>query len=285
MSIPIDDRLVQIYRKNREGFTVIMKDNKIKKYKYKEHGRYVVSYKTVITVDEFAGIVNYYTLDFKDGIYGGWYDEDDGIFYIEKNKTFEHFIDALQYAYQNKQKYIWDGQKRQSIIVEQSTYRDGKCEQVSRIRPSQYKVSDILQNKEEWIKKKLDFWKRFHHRWKGFTNFTPRHLNGKLRINSSANPFDTTAGHYDFITGDIVIDWYGLKQYANIRNLDPIEVLCSVISHETLHYIIHKEHGFEATYKFDCIAGIMEWYSQDLHAGMPLNSQKTKDLNTKRKGM
>jgi hypothetical protein len=60
--------------------------------------------------------------------YGGWYNKDDGIFYIEKNRTFEHPIDAITFAYQNKQKFIWDSKYKKAISMDEPTFRNGKGE-------------------------------------------------------------------------------------------------------------------------------------------------------------
>jgi hypothetical protein len=264
----MDDRLLKAYHDSkRQGFTVLLKGHNTLPYDPTLHGRYVVSFRTVITIDEFIGIVTYRSGNFPDGIYGGWYNEDDGIFYIEENRTFEHFIDAITFAYQYKQLYIWDGQKKVAIPVDEPTYRDGSCEA---------KVSDILEEKEMWIQKKIKLFHKVVHRSPNQTKFTNKHNNGKLRINSSGNLYERTAGYYDYLTGDIVINWNGLKPYANHTGVDPFTILCSVISHETLHFVLHKEQGFKTTYMFDCIAGCMEWYKDDLHAGMPLTKPKKK---------
>jgi hypothetical protein len=264
----MDDRLLKAYHDSkRQGFTVLLKGHNTLPYDPTLHGRYVVSFRTVITIDEFIGIVTYRSGNFPDGIYGGWYNKDDGIFYIEENRTFEHFIDAITFAYQHKQLYIWDGQKKVAIPVDEPTYRDG----------IELKVGDVLTiDKEKWIKDKIQVFDQVRRRFPNQVKFTAKHLKGKLRVDSTGSLYETTCGYYDFITGDIVVDWYGLKQYCNLTNKDPIDVLVSVLSHETIHWLLHKEQGFKTTYMFDCIAGCMEWYKDDLHAGMPLTKPKKK---------
>lgn len=109
--------LAYYHKMNRNPFTVIF-DVDFIPYDFRIHGRYVVSYQTLLEIDEFSGVVIYRQPDtVASGIYGGWYNKDDGIFYIEKNQTFTEKEEALKFGRQYKQKFIWDGKEQKEIEV------------------------------------------------------------------------------------------------------------------------------------------------------------------------
>jgi hypothetical protein len=254
----LDQRLIKIYRKNQDGFTVVLKNNRITQYDPNKHGRYVVSYKTMIEIDEFMGLINYRSNDFEDGIYGGWYNKEDGVFYIERNKSFESVIDAMTFAHLYNQKYIWDGELKYTI-------------------PTQIQSKVEKNDYYTFINRKLDIINQCRLCYGNMNKQFPykREMDkGTVKIAKRLDKF--AGGYYDYKTGDIIIQGYGLTFFAKKEGIDLIKAVCSTISHETIHRVLHKEQGFETCYLFDCIAGIMLWYKDSLTAGMPLKRVKIK---------
>jgi hypothetical protein len=137
----------------------------------------------------------------------------------------------------------------------------------------QLELKDFFPTRKQTIIRKLLDWKIILEHYPNIEKTKAVLNKGNIEIDTKFEPYSTTAGSYKFVRGNISLRWDGIKQCANRSGIDPLKVICSVISHETIHYTLHKEQDFETCWKFDVIAGYMDWYIEDIHGGMPLTKE------------
>jgi len=120
----IIDKLVQLSKIFKKGFTIQVHDNNILQY-YNKHYHYIVSYQTIITVDynKLEPSIKYFKITDLDkqlrfSFIGGWLDKKDNIYYIEFNRIFSSLNHAIAEAKKYKQKYIYDLNEGKAIKVE-----------------------------------------------------------------------------------------------------------------------------------------------------------------------
>jgi len=114
------DKLIQLSKIFKEGFTVEVKNDNIQQYN-NANKPYVLSYKTIITIDKNRLATTYNRLilykSFNNCIIGGWLDSDTNIYYIELNKAYKNKSYALKMAKKYNQKAIYDYERGVVIKV------------------------------------------------------------------------------------------------------------------------------------------------------------------------
>jgi len=98
------DKLLAYAKKNPEGFTVLIKNGKIKAVKGTSKKRYVVS---TTNNDSIPKIRKSFKKGYS-GYVGGWYDKKTGKYYIDKNIVISSKSKATDIARKHKQKAIFD---------------------------------------------------------------------------------------------------------------------------------------------------------------------------------
>jgi hypothetical protein len=111
----ISEQLITLSKIFKDGFTVELKHGHLNQITGAKG--YVISIKTLITVDEQNKITTIRHLDYTtDMIIGGWFDSDNNTYYIEQNIILESKKEALEAAAAFKQKAIYD-LKLQRVII------------------------------------------------------------------------------------------------------------------------------------------------------------------------
>jgi hypothetical protein len=98
------EKLLAYAKKNPEGFTVLVKNGKIKAVKGTSKKRYVVS---ITNNDTISKIKQSFKKDYT-GYAGGWYDKKSKKYYIDKNIVIGNKQKATDIARKHKQKAIFD---------------------------------------------------------------------------------------------------------------------------------------------------------------------------------
>lgn len=243
------NKLLEYARQNREGFSVYV-DEMGDFYPIKNKLWYIVSEKTIITINK-TNDVRFHSSDVGKGYYGGWLDKDTNMYFIEKNRVFLSRKRAIAFGVEHSQKAIWDAFNGKEIFLE------NEC------------IDTAFDDFGLVVQQKWNRNKRRYLRW----NEAPK--NWELKI--SKDSIDCSLnGYYDFVTGDICLSWLGLKVTANNTGANVIDLIVGVISHESIHYWIHKEEGIEATVLFDGCgrAGIASAFTDTLYAGMSLIKER-----------
>ena len=102
------DKLIQLSKIFKDGYTVQLKDNRLNQYSNIDKP-YIVSYKTIIKITG-NNTPTYTNINLipDNCIIGGWLDNDTNIYYIELNKVFKDRDKALIFAIQHNQKAIYN---------------------------------------------------------------------------------------------------------------------------------------------------------------------------------
>lgn len=108
MNKSIVNKLIKLSEIFKDGFTVDIKpDGSINQISH--NTGYVISLKTIITIDTNNGNVKMSNMDNDiTGIIGGWLDTDTGIYYIEKNTIKKNKAIAIRTGIEYNQKAIFD---------------------------------------------------------------------------------------------------------------------------------------------------------------------------------
>ena len=124
-NINIIDKLIQLSKIFKKGFTIQVHDNKILQYNNKQY-HYVVSYQTIITIDynKIEPQIKYFKVKDLDkqlrfSFIGAWLDKAENIYYIEFNRIFSSLNHAIAEAKKYKQKYVYDLNAGREIKVVQ----------------------------------------------------------------------------------------------------------------------------------------------------------------------
>ena len=116
----IIDKLMQLSKIFKEGFTVEVKNGTIQQYN-NANKSYVLSYKTILIINKNSLTTTFNRLvlyeSFNNCIIGGWLDADTNTYYIELNKVYANKYYALKIAKKLKQKAIYDSNKQEVIKV------------------------------------------------------------------------------------------------------------------------------------------------------------------------
>lgn len=115
----IHKQLIDLSNIFKNGFTVILKQNKLNQYN-NTNKPYIVSITPIITISKRNKdlIIDYYNIPLKNNIIiGGWMDDSNNIYYIELNKSYKNKYYALKIAKRYKQKYIYDINNNKCISV------------------------------------------------------------------------------------------------------------------------------------------------------------------------
>ena len=116
----IIDKLIQLSKIFKEGFTVKLKNDNIQQYN-NANKPYVLSYKTILIINKNSLTTTFNRLvlyeSFNNCIIGGWLDVDTNTYYIELNKVYANKYYALKIAKKFKQKAIYDSNKQEVIKV------------------------------------------------------------------------------------------------------------------------------------------------------------------------
>lgn len=101
--------LVKLSEIFKNGFTVVWDGSKLNQYIYNT-SIYIVSYDTVVTLHagHFKKYHNNNIPLSNTYIFGGWYDSDADIYYIEICKSFSSLKRAIDFAKKKNQKYIYN---------------------------------------------------------------------------------------------------------------------------------------------------------------------------------
>ena len=127
-NISIIDKLIQLSKIFKKGFTIEIQDNNIQQYNSNKHKYfpYVVSYQTIITIDynKLEPRIKYFKIKYLDkqlrfSFISGWFDKDNNIYYIEFNRLFSSLNHAIAEAKKYKQKYVYDLNEGKEIKVVQ----------------------------------------------------------------------------------------------------------------------------------------------------------------------
>lgn len=101
------DKLIQLSKIFKAGYTVEIKNGEIQQYN-DVHKPYIVSYTTIVEIHE--NINKFKTTDINTAycLIGGWFNKDTNIYHIEFNMAFHNKRLALIFARQQKQKAIYN---------------------------------------------------------------------------------------------------------------------------------------------------------------------------------
>jgi len=103
----ICEKLIQLSKIFKEGFTIELKNNEIKQYSNIKKP-YIVSYLTVIEIKDNKPLFKNIQHIPSNCIIGGWNDINENIYYIEINKTFNNYFEALKFAKKFYQKCFFN---------------------------------------------------------------------------------------------------------------------------------------------------------------------------------
>ena len=101
------DKLIELSKIFKEGFTVELKEGKLNQYT-NYNKPYIVSYRLIIGIGNV--VTTYHKTDKipKNCVIGGWYDKSIDTYFIELNKAFKTGIEAMKFAWKHKQQIIYD---------------------------------------------------------------------------------------------------------------------------------------------------------------------------------
>lgn len=122
-NINITDKLIQLSKIFKKGFTIQVHDNNILQYNNKQYN-YVVSYQTIITINynKQEPQVKYFKINDLDkqlrfSFIGAWLNKNDNIYYIEFNRIFSSLNHAMAEAKKYKQKYVYNLNNSEEIKI------------------------------------------------------------------------------------------------------------------------------------------------------------------------
>lgn len=113
MQHEILEDLINLSNIFKEGFTVTLNKGEFNQYS-NTNKPYIVSYKTLITIDrstEYPFKIKYHKINglkLEKCIIGAWLNLENGVYYIELNRTFKDKNKALLFAIKHKQLAIYD---------------------------------------------------------------------------------------------------------------------------------------------------------------------------------
>jgi len=110
-----EKKLIQYARKNKEGFTVTLKNGKLIPIKPSNKSRYVVADKTVIIYTPKNKSSKVFGKIEPNRTYGGWYDKDSKKYLIETNNLYSNESTAKRIGKMRRQKAIFDLKKMNEI--------------------------------------------------------------------------------------------------------------------------------------------------------------------------
>lgn len=116
------EALIDLSNIFKEGFTVTLNNGEFNQYSNTDKP-YIVSYKTLIEIDRNTNYpfkVKYHKINdlkLEKCIIGAWLNLENGIYYIELNKTFKDKNAALLFAIKHKQLAIYDMNNQKVIEV------------------------------------------------------------------------------------------------------------------------------------------------------------------------
>jgi hypothetical protein len=113
--------LIKLSNIFKDGYTVTLNNDSFNQYS-NANKQYIVSYRTLITIDKNTVPFKIVYHKIKDlnlnkCIIGAWLNTDTNIYYIELNKTFKSMTDALKFAYKHKQIAIYNMNNQKVINV------------------------------------------------------------------------------------------------------------------------------------------------------------------------
>ena len=148
MKRKLAEKLMTYAKKNPDGFTVKIKDGKIRSVEPNKLNRYVVS-KT--NNDTTQKIKQSFRDEKYSGYAGGWYDKNSGKYYIDKNLIFgeKHKEKAVKSGYRHDQLEIFDLHTFETIKL-QKKHGEWKTKQ-QRIKQKQAKLKKpVVKRKGKW---------------------------------------------------------------------------------------------------------------------------------------
>lgn len=81
-----------------------------------------------------------------------------------------------------------------------------------------------------------------------------------ILLMSNQRGYDFTLGIYDLATEEIKLNWNALKNHCERYEHHLDDIIVHVLSHEYIHYILHRDFGLSTTVKFDNLAGTAPGY-------------------------
>lgn len=244
-------KLLYWQRQNPEGFSVYV-DNDGEFHTVVNKNWFIVSDRTILTINTQTGQVKQHSNTIPPmKYYGGWLDKETGIYYIEQTKVFLDKSRAMLFAVRRNQQYIWDTSTKKAIKVTTPVNIPSHQENALTIH-------------QMWVRSKRFF--------KEGDKVRPQLGVGLHKAYSAIGVIQASdfLGRYEFLSGDILLSWYGIKINANEQGTDWMNVLVQTLSHESMHYAIHKEEGMEACVLFDVISGCASYWDEDNLSGMIL---------------
>jgi hypothetical protein len=110
--------LIKYAKKNKEGFTVKLKNGKLIPIKPSSKNRYVVANRTLILYDPNTKTIKKFGKIASNKTYGGWYDKSSGKYFIETNNLYSNLKQAQRVGKLRRQKAIFDLKKMNEVALQ-----------------------------------------------------------------------------------------------------------------------------------------------------------------------